>query len=74
MFNLQKVKKVILDGKETWKLQCPKCQQWGYLDDDQFNGRISTQCECGFHETINFKKSKKSFFNERGRYGSGQEL
>lgn len=52
------LKKVILDGKETYKLQCPKCKQWGYLDDDQFNGRISTQCGCGFHETINFKKEE----------------
>ena len=51
MYNL---KKVILDGKETWKLQCPDCREWKYLDDDQFNGRVSTQCECGFHKTINF--------------------
>ena len=55
MSNLYELKKVILDGKETWKLKCPKCNIWGILDDDQFNGRVSTLCECNnFHETINF--------------------
>ncbi len=54
MYNL---KKVILDGKKTWKLECPKCKQWGYLDREQFCGFVSAQCECGFHETINFKEA-----------------
>jgi len=44
------------DGKEVRVLECPKCKGWGDLDDEQFHGRISTQCDCGFHETINFSK------------------
>jgi hypothetical protein len=46
-------RKVLLDGKENYKLKCPKCGIWGYLDDDQINGRVSILCDCGFHETIN---------------------
>ena len=41
-----------------WKLKCT-CGEWLYLDDDQFNGRISTfhdVPECGFHETVNFSE------------------
>ena len=40
-----------------WKLKCPKCGEWCYLDDDQFNGKISIYHDvdnCGFHKTINF--------------------
>lgn len=42
-----------------WKLKCPTCGEWLYLDDDQFNGRVSTwhdTPECGYHETIDFSK------------------
>lgn len=51
-----KLQEVVLDGAKTWKLQCPGCKQWQYLDDDQFHGRVSTECAlgCGFHETVNF--------------------
>ena len=49
------LKKVTFNGKETWKLQCPVCGVWGYIDDDQKKGKISIMCECGgFHETIDF--------------------
>ena len=37
-----------------WKLRCPKCGTWAYIDDDQFYGRVSLQCAtpgCDFHET-----------------------
>ena len=50
------LKQVILDDKPVYKLKCPKCNVWGYLDDDQFNGRVSILCEWGFHKTINFSK------------------
>ena len=42
-----------------WKLKCPKCKEWLYLDVDQFSGKISTFHdieECGFHETVDFSK------------------
>ena len=51
-----KLKRVIRDGKKIWTLECPKCKIFGSIDDDQFNGRISTLCNCGFHKTVNFSK------------------
>lgn len=48
------IKLVSLDGVLTWKLRCPVCGQWGYIDDDQFYGRVSIQCQmpgCDFHQT-----------------------
>ena len=56
---MNKLKKVIRDGKEIWKLLCPACKQWGSIDNDQFNGKISVQCECGnYHETVDFSKEE----------------
>ena len=49
------LKLVLLDGSPVWKMRCPICGTWGYIDDDQFHGRVSVQCEaqgCTFHETI----------------------
>jgi hypothetical protein len=45
---------VTLDGEKAWKLRCPSCGDEKYLDDDQFHGRVSVLCDCGFHETVNF--------------------
>ena len=45
-----------------WKLKCPGCDEWLYLDDDQLNGKISTfhdEPHCGFHETVDFSKHIK---------------
>ena len=47
------------DKGAGWKLKCPTCGEWLYLDDDQLNGRISTfhdVPECGYHETVDFSK------------------
>jgi len=44
------------DGKPIKKLRCPDCGIFGQIDDDQFHGRVSVLCECGFHETIDFSK------------------
>ncbi len=41
---------------EAWHLVCPRCQKSGLIDEDQYFGRVSIQCDCGFHETINFRK------------------
>ena len=48
-----KIKEVMLDGHLVRKVCCPECGVWGIIDDDQFHGRVSILCECGFHETIN---------------------
>lgn len=47
------IKEVMLDDKLVRKVCCPGCGVWGIIDDDQFFGRVSILCDCGFHETIN---------------------
>ena len=39
------------------KFHCPGCGVWGWIDDDQFNGRVSIWCECPFHETVNLSEN-----------------
>ena len=52
----KKIKHTQLDGKPAIKFQCPNCNVWAYLDDDQYNGRVSVDCSnCDYHETHNFK-------------------
>lgn len=38
-------------------LKCPGCGEWGALDDDQYDGRISvaTEPDCSYHETHDFR-------------------
>jgi hypothetical protein len=46
---------------DTWTVKCPKCGKVGVLDEDQFFGRISTECPregCGFHEMVDWSKIK----------------
>jgi hypothetical protein len=38
-----------------WHLSCV-CRRVGLIDEDQYFGRVSIQCQCGFHETINFSR------------------
>ena len=38
-------------------LVCPKCGEWGTVDDDQLHGRVSVICpndDCDFHETVDW--------------------
>lgn len=54
------VTKIKRDGKEIIKFKCPKCSEWGDIDNDQYNGKVSIFHEkCSFHETINLKKEIK---------------
>lgn len=41
------------DGQMVTYLTCPKCGAEATVDDDQFNGRVSMLCDCGWHETVN---------------------
>lgn len=43
----------LLDGEIAYRLRCPGCQEIKIADDDQFHGRVSIQCDCGYHETHN---------------------
>ena len=52
------VKDILLDNQPARKFKCPDCNVWGYIDDDQYNGRVSILCNCGFHQTINLKEIK----------------
>ena len=39
--------------------QCPVCKKTGMINEDQFYGRISTECpygDCGYHETRDWSK------------------
>ncbi len=36
--------------------RCPQCGIWADLDEDQYHGRVSMLCECGYHETYNFQE------------------
>lgn len=43
------------DRGSGWKLRCPGCQSWAFIDDDQLHGRVSVDCpNCTFHETHDF--------------------
>jgi len=58
---------ITLDGVPTPKAQCPKCGIWGYLDEDQFYGRVSIKCgagnNCTYHRTNDFSKEYRNGFN-----------
>jgi len=49
---------VISDGKLQISFKCPDCGEWGYIDEDQFNGKVSIFHEncCKFHQTINIRQ------------------
>ena len=47
--------------------RCPVCHESGFIDDDQFHGRVSIQCPtidrcdehgCTYHETKDWSGSK----------------
>lgn len=44
--------------KESYPLfRCPKCRQTGFIDEDQFHGRVSIVCDhCDYHETNNWSQ------------------
>lgn len=41
---------------DAWQFKCPGCGQWAYMDNDQWHGRVSTMCDCGYHETHSYKQ------------------
>lgn len=60
------LRRVQRDGAWVWKLQCPQCEHWGDIDDDQLHGRVSldhtncgityepSECNCTWHETHDY--------------------
>jgi hypothetical protein len=54
-----RLRRAIQDSETRWLLQCPGCQGWGPLDDDQLHGRVSVNhdsqgCAGHYHETHDF--------------------
>lgn len=50
----------ILSGETPWAMiRCPQCRGVGSIDLDQFEGRVSIQCDCGYHETHDLRQSAK---------------
>jgi len=44
---------------DDYLFQCPKCKDYGYIDKEQAEGKVSVLCEnCGYHETKNWLKEK----------------
>jgi hypothetical protein len=35
----------------TALIECPDCQRKAWIDREQYEGKISIVCECGWHET-----------------------
>lgn len=40
-----------VQGSPDWSAHCPCCGAFGLLDEDQYAGRVSIECACGYHET-----------------------
>ena len=50
------------DLKDAWLFECPGCDTWAYLDNDQWRGRVSVDhgsmgCAGGYHETHDFEST-----------------
>ncbi len=58
MFNVKVLKNATDDQYAT--LVCPGCGTKGILDKDQYQGRVSVLCDCGWHETHNFEVAQES--------------
>jgi len=61
---MYEVKDVTLDGEPRKKFKCPGCGIWGFIDDEQYRGKVSIQCECGFHKTIDLSKEGEHVADE----------
>lgn len=38
---------------------CPWCGVKGVIDREQYEGKISILCDCGYHETVDLRKASK---------------
>ena len=42
----------VLDGQPGfYRVRCPGCKVLTIVDPDQAAGKVSMQCDCGYHET-----------------------
>jgi len=40
-----------MEKAARYHFTCPGCYGRGEIDEDQFNGIVSIECRCGYHET-----------------------
>lgn len=38
---------------------CPNCGAFTVMDEDQYHGRVSMLCDCGYHETHDMAQLEK---------------
>lgn len=58
MFNVNVLQNATEEQYAT--LVCPGCGALGILDHEQYQGRVSVQCDCGWHETHNFEALREA--------------
>lgn len=56
--------------ENRWLFECPGCGTWAYLDDDQWNGRISVDhasmgCKGNYHETHDYLSELSRFLQNQ---------
>jgi len=65
-----RIRKVVRDGADVWKLQCPECGQWADIDDDQLHGLVSVDHSdappCTFHEARDWYLTAELYTEGRG--------
>lgn len=42
--------------QEYATIDCPGCKALKVMDREQYEGKVSIQCACGFHKTIDFRR------------------
>lgn len=45
--------------------RCPGCGLVGEIDEDQFHGRVSIVCPCGYHETRDWSAELRAACREQ---------
>ena len=38
-------------------VRCPNCKGAGWVDQEQYEGKVSIQCDCGYHETHDLREA-----------------
>lgn len=63
--DLGRFRAIVSDGVNAFLFECPGCGEWGHLDDDQWNGRVSVDhasqgCVGHYHETHNYQATLRA--------------
>jgi hypothetical protein len=63
--DLGRFRAVNRDGEIGWLFECPGCETWVNLSDDQWSGRVSADhasdgCVGGYHETHDYQATLRA--------------